>query len=236
MSTRPASLRRCAARLPAGPGVHIPSGIPQLGRRSPARPGGRSWAARFMRPRRHSRISTEQFSHSPTRQGTGALFWGGCGDWCPGSTGHLSGRSWTASQSVPLTRLRGSGRGCWRAGGRLVAASWRLPGDPVRSNRYAGEPAAGHQGLLGACCGACVTLDGWPSRIVRSQPRGLPGLKPRTAGNPAGRLTEFCPGAAPGGRAPGPAGTSGAAAGRPGCRACWRLSVANCSAAARPCL
>jgi hypothetical protein len=136
----------------------------------------------------------------------------------------------------PLTPLIGPGRGCWRAGGRLVAAPWRLPGDPVRSNRYAGEPAAGHQGLLGACCGACVTLDGWPRRVVRSQLRGLPGLKPRTAGNPAGRLTGFCPGAAPGGRAPGPAGTSGAAAGRPGCRACWRLSVASCSAAARPCL
>jgi hypothetical protein len=35
------------------------------------------------------------------------LFWGGCGDWCSGSTGHLSARSWTASQSVPLTRLIG---------------------------------------------------------------------------------------------------------------------------------
>jgi hypothetical protein len=123
MSTRPASLRRCAARLPAGPGVHIPSGIPQLGRRSPARPGGRSWAARFMRPRRHSRISTEQFSHSPTRQGTGALFWGGCGDWCSGSTGHLSGRSWTASQSVSLTRLIGPGRG---AGGLVDGWSRHL--------------------------------------------------------------------------------------------------------------
>ena len=106
-SCQPAPLRRCAGRLPAGPGVHIPSGIPQLGRRSPTRPGGRSWAARFMRPRRHSHISTEQFSHSPTRQGTGALFWDGCGDWCSGSTDHLSGRSWTASQSVPLTRLSG---------------------------------------------------------------------------------------------------------------------------------
>jgi hypothetical protein len=58
----------------------------------------------------------EQFSHSPTRQETGALFWGGCGDWCSGSTGHLSGRSWTASQSVSLTRLIGPGRGA----GRLV--------------------------------------------------------------------------------------------------------------------
>jgi hypothetical protein len=97
MSTRPASLRRCAARLPAGPGVHIPSGIPQLGRRSPARPGGRSWAARFMRPRRLPAF--------------------------PPSNRHLSGRSWTASQSVPLTRLRGSGRG---AGGLVDGWSRHL--------------------------------------------------------------------------------------------------------------
>jgi hypothetical protein len=194
--------------------------------------GGTIYAATPPFPHFHRAILT-----LADQAGTGALFWGGCGDWRSGSTGHLSGRSWTASQSVPLTRLRGSGRGCWRAGGRLVAVPWRLPEDPVRSNRYVGEPAAaGHQGLLGACCGACVALDGWPGRVVRSQLRGLPGLKPRTAGNPAGRLTGCCPGAAPGGRAPGPAGTSGAAAGRPGCRACWRLSVAGCSAAARPCL
>jgi hypothetical protein len=136
----------------------------------------------------------------------------------------------------PAHAVERVGTRCWRAGGRLVAAPWRLPGDPVRSNRYAGEPAAaGHQGLLGACCGACVTLDGWPRRVVRSQPRGLPGLKPRTAGNPAGRLTGFCPGAAPGGRAPGPAGTSGAAPSHPGRRACWHVSVPSCSAAAQPC-
>ena len=56
---RPASLRRCAARLPAGPDSDTvrQNVVGNCGR--PAQPGGRSWAARFMRLRRHSHISAQ---------------------------------------------------------------------------------------------------------------------------------------------------------------------------------
>jgi hypothetical protein len=56
-TARPASLRRCAVRLPAGPGFGCCAKEWRWECGSPAQPGGRSWAARFMRLRRHSHIS-----------------------------------------------------------------------------------------------------------------------------------------------------------------------------------
>ena len=57
-SSCPASLRRCAARLPAGRGRTLDRRNAVRNWVTPARPGGRSWAARFMRLRRQSHISS----------------------------------------------------------------------------------------------------------------------------------------------------------------------------------
>ena len=61
----PASLRRCAARLPAGSGSDAKrrNAVGNVGA-DPA--GGRSWAARFMRLRRHSHIHIGAFCHLPS--------------------------------------------------------------------------------------------------------------------------------------------------------------------------
>jgi hypothetical protein len=166
-----------------------------------------------------------------------------------GGTGLVCGGGVTGAQDPPIASPCGTGRPqdqppltrlASRAGarllvGRLVAASWRMAGDPVPSSRDAGEPAAaGHQGLVGPCRGACIALDGEPDRALGRQPGRLSGHKPLTAGDPAGRPTGCCTGAAAGGRAAGSAGTSGAA-GHVGGRGCWRVSVASGSTAARPC-
>jgi hypothetical protein len=153
--------------------------------------------------------SPAQFSHSPASRGMGLGGWRGDGGSGP-----------TLRPTVV---------------GRLVAVPWRLPWDPVPSSRDAGEPAAaGHQGLVGPCRGACIALDGEPDRALGRQPGGLSDHKPLTTGDPAGRLTGCCTGVAGGGPAAGSAGTSGAA-GHVGCRGCWRVSVASGSTAARPC-
>jgi hypothetical protein len=52
-----ASLRRCAARLPGRAGLGRRRREYRLDCGRPARPGGRLWAARLMRLRRHSPIS-----------------------------------------------------------------------------------------------------------------------------------------------------------------------------------
>jgi hypothetical protein len=171
-------------------------------------------------------------------QGHGASLAVGGGDWRTGPTG-----CFTAGEldELRISRRHAVGRGprqaCWSGGWWLaVAAPWRLLGDPVRSSRDAGDPAAaGHQGLLGACCCACVAVDGESDRALRRHPGGLSGHRPIAARAPAGRLTGFGSGAAAGGRAAGSAGTCGAAAGHTGCRACWGVLVASYSPAARPC-
>jgi len=80
-----------------------------------------------------------------------------------GLTGRLTVRSGATSGAAAAHRGRPSqGEVAGRVvAGRLVAASWRLLGDPVPSSRDAGEPAAaGHQGLLGPGCCARIALDG----------------------------------------------------------------------------
>jgi hypothetical protein len=84
--------------------------------------GGTIYAA-TPRLRRHSRISTGAILTLADQAGERGLVLGGCGDWCSGPAGHLSGRSWTASGSVPLTRLIGPGRG---AGGLVDGWSRHL--------------------------------------------------------------------------------------------------------------
>jgi hypothetical protein len=62
---RPASLRRSAARLPGGRGSDAVGRNAARNWVTPAQRGGRSWAAQFMRLRRHSHLHQILLRHSP---------------------------------------------------------------------------------------------------------------------------------------------------------------------------
>jgi hypothetical protein len=117
----------------------------------------------------------------------------------------------------------------------LVAAPWRLQGDAVRSDRYAGKSAsADYQGALGARCHACLRLDGCPCRAggrsSHHPPDGQPPAPRHRASHPGGSS----PGAAPASGAPGPERTSGAgAAWHAGRRARGRVRGVRATASVR---
>jgi hypothetical protein len=177
---------------------------------------GRSWAARFMRLRAHSRISTRAILTLTDQAGDRSLVPGRCGDWCSGPTGHLSGGAGRPQDRSLLTRLIRAGMRLRPGiGARLVAAPWRLPEDPVRSNRHADAAAAvGHQGVPGARHGARVAVGGRIRLLGRGQLRGPVGCGPLTARCRAGRSAGSCPSATALRPAPEPERTAATGAAR----------------------
>jgi hypothetical protein len=180
------------------------------------RPRFATWAARFMRLRRHSAFPAEQFLHSPTRQGTGASFRAAAVIGAQDPPAHLSGGAGRPQDRSLLTRLIRAGMRLRPGiGARLVAAPWRLPEDPVRSNRHADAAAAvGHQGVPGARHGARVAVGGRIRLLGRGQLRGPVGCGPLTARCRAGRSAGSCPSATALRPAPEPERTAATGAAR----------------------